>query len=87
MMEEYERIENYTRDACDTPDPIATPTTHVGQELELWSPADDISYQKGVESEGNQLENAGVLKASSGNATKRLSCVYSPGRKNPRRQQ
>lgn len=71
-MEEYERIENYTRDACDTPDPIATPTTHGGQGLELWSPADDISYQKGVESEGNQLENAGVLKVSSGNATKRL---------------
>ena len=71
-MEEYEGIENYTRDACDATDATTNTSTHGGQELELWSPADDISYQKGVESEGNQLENAGVLRAGSGNATNRL---------------
>lgn len=74
-MEEYEGIENDAPDACDTPyAPNATATTATpgGQELELWSPAGEITYQIGVESEGNQLDNAGVLRATSGNATKRL---------------
>ena len=71
-MEEYEGIENDARDACDAPNPTARTSTHGGQELELWSPAEEISHQKEVESEGNQLDNAGVLRASSGNATKRL---------------
>ena len=69
MMEEYEGIENHAHVACDAFDPTATPT-HAGQKLELWSFANDILYQKGVESEGNQVENARVLRASSGNATK-----------------
>ena len=80
-MEEYEGIENHTHVACDASDPTATPA-HAGQELELWSPADDILYQKAVESEGNQVENARVLRASSGNATKRLkSCVLTRAEK------
>lgn len=70
-MEEYEGIEDYTHDTCNAPDPTAT-STHGGQELELQSPADNILYQKGVESEGKQLKNAGVLRASSGNTTKWL---------------
>ena len=74
-MEEYEGIENRVPDACDAPrasNAKARTSTPGGQELELWSPAGEITHQKEVESEGNQLENAGVLRATIGNATKRL---------------
>lgn len=71
MMEEYEGIENDAPDARDALNATARTSTTGGQELELWSPAGEIMYQKGVESEGNQLDNAGVLRASSGNSTKR----------------
>ena len=52
-MEEYEGIVNDARDACDAPNPTARTSTHGGQELELWSPAEEILHQKEVESEGN----------------------------------
>ena len=72
MMEEYEGIENYICDICNVTKPVPKTSTHEGEKLELWSPTDDILYQKEVEPEGNQLDNAGVLRASSRNTTKRL---------------
>lgn len=75
MMEEYEGIENDAPDAYDAPNaPNATATraTPRGQELDLWSPAGEIVHKIEVESEENQLDNMRVLRASSGNATKRL---------------
>lgn len=75
MIEEYEGIENDMSDTCDTlnaSNATARTSTPGGQELELWSPAGEVTHQIGVESEGNQLDNAGVLRAISGNATKRL---------------
>ena len=74
-MEEYEGIENRVPDACDAPrasNATARTPTPGGQELELWSPAGEITHQKEVESEGNQLENARVLRATTSNATKQL---------------
>ena len=72
MMEEYEGIENSAPDACDAPSASNATATPGGQELELWSPAGEITHQIGVESEENQVDNAGVLRATSGNVTKRL---------------
>ena len=74
-MEEYEGIENDARDACDAcnaPNPTARTSIHRGQQFELWSSAKEILHQKGLELEGNQLDNVGVLGANSGNLTKRL---------------
>lgn len=58
MMVEYKGIEN------DAPNAIANTATPGGQELELWSPAGEITHQRRVESEGNQLENAGALRTT-----------------------
>lgn len=63
------------RNTCDATNAINLTTntsTHKGQKLELQSLANDILYEKGVKSERNQLENAGVLRASSGNTTNQL---------------
>lgn len=70
MMEGYKGIENDECDAPNVPGATATTATPGGQELELWGPAGEITHQIRVESEGNQL--AGVLRAISGNVTKRL---------------
>ena len=57
-MEEYEGIEN-----------DSSTTTAVEQEGTLHQA---LQHQLGGEAERNQLANIGVLKATSGNATKRL---------------
>ncbi len=58
-------------------DPNATAKTPTpeGQQLELWSPAREITNQIEVESEENQLDNAGTLRANSGNARRFKSRV------------
>lgn len=63
-MEEYEDIGNDAPDACD-----ASTTTAVGHEGTLHQA---LQRQLEGEAERNQLANTGVLKATSGNATKRL---------------
>ncbi len=75
MIEEYEGIENDMSDTCDTlnaSNATARTSTPGGQELELWSPAGEVTHQIRVKSEGNQLDNAGVFRAIRGNVTKRL---------------
>ena len=72
MIEEYEGIENDVSNARNARNATARISTTGGQELELWGLAREIMYQKGVELEGDQLKNAGVFRASSGNLTKRL---------------
>lgn len=49
-MEKYEEIENNAHNARDTTRIIATP---LGQELELWSPAREITHKIELELEGN----------------------------------
>ena len=71
-MEEYEGIKNDASDARDARNSTARTSTTGGQKLELWGLAGEIMYQKDVESEENQLDNAGVFRVSSGNLTKRL---------------
>ena len=65
-MEEYEDMEN------DATDASATTTTPGGQEHEALSQAGQMVQWVGVESERNEVGNAGVLRATPGNATKRL---------------
>ena len=71
-MEEYEDIENNAPDAFDAFDAPATTTTPGGDQHETLSQTGQIMHEGGVESEGNQLGNVGALRATSGNATKRL---------------
>ena len=83
-MEVYEGIENDAHDACDAPNaPNATAKTPTleGQQLELWSPAGEITNQIEVESEENQLDNAGILRATSGNARRLKSRVLTRAEK------
>lgn len=70
-MEEYKGIENCAPDIYDarsTPNAIAKTPTREGQQLELWSPVEEITNQMRVKLEENQLDNAGVFRATSGNA-------------------
>ncbi len=84
MMEVYEGIENDAHDACDAlnaPNATAKTPTPEGQQLELWSPAGEITNQIDVESEENQLDNAGILKATSGNERRLKSRVLTMAEK------
>ena len=65
MMEEYEDVEN---DASGASGATAT----AGHEHDVLHQALQIARQLELESERNQSANLGVLKATSGNATKRL---------------
>lgn len=65
-MEEYEDIEG---DAYDAPDATATTREY---EQEALSQTGQIACQSGIEEQRNQLVSLGVLKATSGNAAKRL---------------
>lgn len=65
-MEEYEGIEN------DASEATATTTTPGGQVHEVLSQAGQIRHEVVRESERSRLGNAGVLKATSGDATKGL---------------
>ena len=80
-MEEYEEMENNAFDAFDA---SATTTTPEGHQHETLSQTRQIMHEGGVELEGNQLGNVGTLRATSGNATKRLK---SRGPENPQRRQ
>ncbi len=64
-MEEY--VENEAHDACDASTATAEEQDHGAQHQDL-----QIARQLGLEVERNQLENLGVLKATNGNAAKRL---------------
>ena len=66
-MEEYEDIENDAFDACD-----ATAATAGEQEHEALHQNRQVARQLELEAERNQSVNLGVLKATSGNAAKRL---------------
>ena len=66
-MEEYEDIENDAFDACD-----ATAATAGEQEHEALHQNRQVARQLELEAERNQSVNPGVLKATSGNAAKRL---------------
>ena len=65
-MEEYKEVENNAPNAFD-----ASATTG-GQEHQAQHQAMQIARQLGAESKGSQSGNVGVLRATSGNAAKRL---------------
>lgn len=65
-IEKYKKIKN------DAFNAIARRSSTEEQKLELWGPTREIIYQKGIKTKGNQLDNARVLRLSSGNLTKRL---------------
>ena len=71
-MEKYEKIENNAPNSFDAFDAPATTITPGGHKYGTLSQTGQIMYKGGVESEKNQLGNVGVLRATSGNATKRL---------------
>lgn len=66
-MEEYDDVENDATDTCD-----ATAATTEGQEHGAPHQDLQIARQLGLEAERSQLANLGVLKATNGNAAKRL---------------
>ena len=68
-MAGYEEMGNDASDASDVSAKTATPR---GQEHEGSSQSGQMVPWVGVESETNGLEDLGVLRATSGNATKRL---------------
>lgn len=69
-MEEYENMEK------DAPDASATTTTPGGQEHEASSQTGQVVQWIGVELGRNEMGNVHVLRATNGNATKRLKlCV------------
>ena len=68
-MEEYEDLEGDACDACDAPDATATTREY---EQEALSQTGQVACQSGMEGQRNQLVSLGVLKATSGNAAKRL---------------
>ena len=71
-MEEFEDMESDAFDAPDAPDaPDATATTR-GHEYEAASQNGQMMRQLEAESKKSRLRSAGVLKATSGNAAKRL---------------
>lgn len=66
MMDEYEDMEN------DTSDATATTPTPEGDAQEAMNQARQTMRQMEEELERNRSGNAGILKATSGNATTRL---------------
>ena len=70
-MEEYEEMENDAPDSSDTLDASATTATSNRQEHELSSQSGQMVQGRGVALRRNRVGNLGVLKATSGNATKR----------------
>ncbi len=69
-MEEYEDVVSDALVAYDAYD--ATAATTEGQKHEALSQSLQIARQSELETERNQLWNPGILKATSGNAAKRL---------------
>ena len=65
-MEEYEEMEN------DASDATATTTTPVGHEQGISSRTGQIRHEIEAEPEKSRLGNAGIIRATSGNATRRL---------------
>lgn len=72
-MEEYEEMENGAPNALDAPDVFAaTTTTPQGEDYEELSQSRQMVPWMGAESEINGMGIRGILKATSGNATKKL---------------
>ena len=72
-MEDYEEMENDALDAFDASDATATTTTPMGIEQGISSRTGQIRHEVEAEPEKSRLENVGVLRATSGNATRRLN--------------
>lgn len=77
-MEEYEGIKNRAPDIYNTShmsNVTVKTSTSEGQQPELWSPAKEITNQTGLELEEDQLDNARILRTTSGNAKRLKSRV------------
>ncbi len=85
-MEEYEEMENDAPDSSDTLDASATTATSNRQEHELSSQSGQMVQGRGVGLRRNRVGNLGVLKATSGNATKRSTSRVTTSAGNLRRQ-
>lgn len=67
-------------EAPNAPNRTAKTPTSEGQQLELWRLAGEITNPIKVESEEKQLDNAGILKETSGNATAEVAGTYQGGK-------
>lgn len=84
MMEIYKKIKNNAYDVCkmpNAPNVIAKIPTFKGQQLELQSLAREITNQTEVELQENQLENAGILRATSSNTSRLKSQILTRAEK------
>lgn len=67
MIEEYEKIENHIPDTPYMSNIIIKTPTSKSQQLELYNPTVAIMNQIRLQLERNQLDNADILKQTSGN--------------------
>ena len=71
IIEEYEKIGNGAYDTFDASNALAT-TTPREEEYEKLSQSEQIVPWTGVESKTNKMGSLDILRATSGNATKKL---------------